>query len=260
MNRIQQKIKYTEIIHDAYEDDIKKHYIDVGFLIIATGNYTIFLDNLIDSIEKFVLPNSRKYYNIFSDKDVVLSISNYKVHKIEHKPFPYPTLNRFDFFCRYANKIVGDQLVYIDADTLVTNYIGTEILTPRTVTQHCGFTKVRGTFESRPQSYCYVEKSYIGPYFGGGFYSFERREFFNLSAACLNMIRLDAGNNIVPIWHDESALNKYMIIVPPTRILSPSYHYPENHESIYRLWGGEDTYTRKIMLLNKNHAGIRECE
>jgi len=61
---------------------------------------------------------------------------------------------------------------------------------------------------------------------------------------------------IVPVWHDESALNKYISMLHPSRVLSPSYHYPENNEKIYSSWG-ENNYECKILLLDKNHKEIR---
>lgn len=245
-------------IHSDYEDDPKLYDIEVGFLIIATGKYDTFLKPLIDSIEKWVLPKNKKYYNIFTDKKIELNIENYRVFPIEHRPFPYPTLYRFHFFNKYFNEILGDQLVYIDADTLVNDKIGTEILLPITITQHCGYLNIIGTFENRKESAAYVPVESRKNYYGGGFYSIEREKFYMLIQECINIIDSDINKGITPIWHDESALNKYFSTVKPNRVLSPSYHYPENIEHIYNLWGGKDKFSCKILLLSKDHKKIRE--
>jgi hypothetical protein len=245
-------------LHTQYEDNPLLYHLEVGFLIIATGKYDIFIEPLIQSIEKYVLPNNAKFYNIFSDKDINLPITNYRVLPIEHRPFPYPTLNRFHFFSKYFSEIKGDQLIYIDADTLITSSIGTEILLPITITQHCGYVNLSGTFETRIESSTYVDPVNYKNYYGGGFYSLHREEFYDLMCECVSMIDLDSSKGIVPIWHDESALNKYFTEVTPNRVLSPSYHYPENIEHIYNLWGGKDKYPCKILLLSKNHKEIRE--
>ena len=244
-------------LHSLYENDIKKHNNTIGFLIVATGKYDIFLKPLIESIEKFVLPNNEKKYYIFSDKNIELDYPNYEVFNIEHKPFPYPTLYRFHFFDRYFDKIKSDQIVYIDADTLITDNIGTEIINPITVTQHCGFVKRYGSFESRSNSKCYVPVTEAKNYFGGGFYSFERSEFYRMMHHCKNIIDSDVNMGITPVWHDESAINHYMIENIPSRVLSPSYHYPENNEKIYSTWNG-NIFPCKILLLNKNHEEIRK--
>lgn len=245
-------------LHNDFENDSSKYDVEVGFLIVATGKYDIFLWPLIQSIEKYFLPNNRKFYNIFSDKDINLPIDNYEVFHIEHKPFPYPTLYRFHFFNKYINQIIGDQLVYIDSDTLITNNIGTEIIYPRVVTQHCGYVNRVGTFENDERSKTRVERIKQKNYYGGGFYSFERYEFYDLMESCISMIDQDSSNGIVPVWHDESALNKYMSETEPSVVLSPSYHYPEDVEHIYNLWGGKEKYVCKVLLLNKNHKEIRE--
>jgi hypothetical protein len=264
-NKSDQEIKISGLdpngfykLHSDFENDSNKYDAEIGFLIVATGKYDVFLGPLIQSIEKYILPNNRKFYNIFSDKNIDLPVDNYEVFNIEHKPFPYPTLYRFHFFNKYINQIIGDQLVYIDADTLITNNIGTEIIYPRVVTQHCGYVNRVGTFENDARSKTCVERSKQKNYYGGGFYSFERSEFYDLMENCISMIDHDSSNGVVPVWHDESALNKYMSEVEPSVVLSPSYHYPEEIEHIYNSWGGKEKYACKILLLNKNHKEIRE--
>ena len=264
---VNQEIKIADVdvdssgvyrLHNDFEDDINKYDVEIGFLIVATGKYDVFLWPLIQSIEKYILPNNRKFYNIFSNKNIDLPIDNYEVFNIEHKPFPYPTLYRFHFFDKYINQIIGDQLVYIDADTIITNNIGTEIIYPKVVTQHCGYVNRRGTFETRNESMACVNHNAGKNYYGGGFYSFSRDQFYELMSSCISIIDTDNAKGIIPVWHDESALNKYMTTVTPNRVLSPSYHYPENIEHIYESWGGKEKYVCKILLLNKNHKEIRE--
>lgn len=259
MRRLQNETIHNHYpLHSSYENDPRKYSNTIGFLIVATGKYDIFLKPLIESIEKFVLPNNLKKYYIFSDKDIKLDLNNYEVFHVEHKPFPYPTLYRFHFFDKYFDKIQTDQIIYIDADTLITDNIGTEIINPITVTQHCGFVNRYGSFEHRTNSKCYVPIREAKNYFGGGFYSFERNEFYKMMQHCKNIIDSDVNMGITPIWHDESAINHYMINNTPSRVLSPSYHYPENIDQIYQSWGGKDKFECKILLLSKNHKEIRE--
>jgi len=243
-------------LHSDFENDPTKHDIRIGFVIIATGKYDIFIEPLINSIEKFFLTSNKKFYNIFSDKDIKLSKVGYGIFKIEHRPFPYPTLHRFHFFDQYKDSIQGDQIIYIDADTLITSQIGTEVITPITATQHCGFVNRWGSFENRMESKCYVNRSEAMNYYGGGFYSLSHDEFFKLCLFGKQTVDWEASRGRVPVWHDESVLNKYLTLVKPTRVLSPSYHYPENNQTIYSSWG-EQKFDCKILLLNKNHKEIR---
>ena len=245
-------------LYTDYENDINKQTIEIGFLIIATGKYDIFIKPLIDSIEKHILPDNKKHYNIFTDKtELDLGVSNYSIFPIEHRPFPYPTLNRFHFFDQYIDQIKGDQLVYIDADTLITDRIGTEIITPITATQHCGYVNRWGTFESRMESKCFVGRFDGKNYYGGGFYSFEKNQFLKMVKECKEMVDWESVRGRIPIWHDESVINRYLATNRPTRVLSPSYHFPESNQSIYQSWGGKDKFPCKILLLDKDHKEIR---
>lgn len=243
-------------LHSNYENDPSKHGIKIGFVIVATGKYDVFIEPLIRSIETFFLDTNKKFYNIFSDKDIKLPGVEYEIFKVEHRPFPYPTLYRFHFFEQYKDYIKGDQIIYIDADTLITSKIGTEVITPITATQHCGFVNRWGTFETRQDSKCFVSRGEGKNYFGGGFYSLSAPEFFKLCQFGKETVDWEATRGRVPIWHDESVLNKYLTMNPPTRVLSPSYHYPENNLFIYSTWGGQK-FDCKILLLNKNHKEIR---
>jgi len=40
---------------------------------------------------------------------------------------------------------------------------------------------------------------------------------------CHNAIIQDESNNIIPVWHDESMLNKYYLGRKDIKILDPSY-------------------------------------
>ena len=70
------------------------------------------------------------------------------------------------------------------------------------------------------------------------------------------MIEKDLQNNIIPTWHDETALNRYFLEHEPEIVLTPSYHYPENHSSYIAKWRPHK-FSPKIILLDKDHKAIR---
>ena len=71
------------------------------------------------------------------------------------------------------------------------------------------------------------------------------------------MVDWESVGGRIPIWHDESVINRYLATNRPTRVLSPSYHFPESNQSIYQSWGGKDKFPCKILLLDKDHKEIR---
>ena len=50
------------------------------------------------------------------------------------------------------------------------------------------------------------------------------------------MIDADAARRIIPKWHDESVLNRYLITNPPHKVLTPSYHWPDGCPKIFDKW------------------------
>ncbi len=231
----------------------------VGLLIVATNKYTSFLPALLESVDRYFLKDCDVSVNIFTDKvEEVLQMGDYlSVHKIEHKPFPLATYHRFKFFEQHKNYIPkSDYYFYIDADTIITSPITSEILGERVGTTHCGYMGTRGTYETRPESVCCIADNEGTMYYGGGFWGFSSNEFWRFNTRAVEMIDIDERKGIMPVWHDESILNRYFVDNPPTVVLSPSYHYPEGNIDYYKsIWGRD--FICKILLLDKDHSEFR---
>lgn len=239
----------------------------VNLLIIATAKYIDFLPDLINSAEKYFLKDCKVIYNVFTDRqnDVREMFKNSAIskklltHEIDHYPWPYTTLYRYHFFkINFMEMKPSDYYFYIDADTLIKAKISSDdILGDRVGTQHCGYVGSRGTYETDPKSTSYVSTEEGKHYFGGGFWGFSFNEFVKLLDTATDMINADYENKIIPVWHDESVLNRYFIDNPPTKVLTPSYHYPESRiEHYQKRW--PEKYECKILLLDKNHEEIRQ--
>lgn len=77
------------------------------------------------------------------------------------------------------------------------------------------------TYDRNPKSMAYMEKGdfyYHAAVFGG---SWQRVKA--LAEACYVSIMEDKKNNVEALWHDESHLNKYLLLHKPSRVLSPEY-------------------------------------
>lgn len=232
-----------------------------SLLIIATNKYIDFLPALVKSVDEYFLQDT--VIHIFTDKKQDVSAmfpfrDDIRLHKIDHKPWPYATLYRFHFFQQYMSKIEGEYVYYVDADTRFVSPVDTDIIEDRVAVQHCGYVGRRGTYESNRHSVCYVAPDEGTTYYGGGFWGFAYDEFAKFVNKAVYMVNKDAKNGIIAVYHDESVINRYLIDNPPTRILSPSYHFPENHPYIYSLWGDATKYKPILLLLDKNHDEIRK--
>lgn len=222
----------------------------IGLLIIATNKYVDFLQPLITSADKFFLIDQEVEYFVFTNTEIDIH-SNRKINRIaiEHKPWPWMTLGRYEIFNAHNNQLKGmDYLYYTDVDMLFVNHVGAEILGKRVATQHPGYYNTRGTPEYRPESLACVFPFEEMQYFAGGFNGGSSIEYLKMAEILSNNINQDFNNGIIAIWHDESHTNRYFIDNPPTVILNPDYCHPSSLEI------KENT---KILALVKDHNKYR---
>jgi glycosyltransferase involved in cell wall biosynthesis/SAM-dependent methyltransferase len=237
--------------------------IAVGLLLIATNKYQKFIQGLISSADKYFLNDRFQVtYYVFSDTNNQIETNRNVVQiHIDHKPFPHASMDRFKHFTNYASQFSKqDFLYYVDVDCLFVDNISTEILGNLVGVRHCGYFSSQGPYEHNPQSSLYVPVEYpkrYKYYFGGGFSGGQRDSYLNLSRWCSEMIDKDLANGITPVWHDETAINRYFLDNEPDIVLSPSYHYPQSNIEYYRRQWGSNNFHPKILLLDKNHQDIR---
>lgn len=242
-----------------------KKSTSVGLLIIATGKYNYFVQGLISSANNYFLNESGidVTYYVFTDKDLQIESKRQVVQiHIDHKPFPHASMDRFMHFTNHAETLASkDYLFYIDVDCQFVDVVSNDILGDLVGVQHCGYVTEKGPYEQNPNSCFYVPSNYdkeYKVYFGGGLSGGLTPNYLRLSKWCKEMIEKDLANNVMPVWHDETALNRYFLDHEPTVILSPSYHYPQsNLEHYTKKWPHK--YHPKIILLEKKHSEIRQA-
>lgn len=225
--------------------------MEVGFLIIATNKYTEFIPNLIESADKYFLPNHEVTYFFFTNKDMVIETGrNLITNKIEHRDWPWMTLGRYSIFEQHSNQLKDmDYLFYCDADMLFVDTVGDEILSDRVATQHAGYYGRRGAPETNPLSTAYVGTNEEMQYFAGGFNGGSSESYLKMSSTIAENTKKDYENGIIAVWHDESHLNRYLIDNPPSMILDPSYCCYEN-------WV-DCPFGKRLLALVKKHEEYR---
>jgi histo-blood group ABO system transferase len=223
---------------------------NIGLLVVATGRYAQFIAPLVQSAEKYFLPGHEKTFFIFTDnREKIPDKKNIVVIEQKRLGWPYDTMMRTAMY--YAHRQLFESIDYLfacDADMAFVDTIGDEVLGELVGTQHPGFTRQRGTYESNPQSTAYVRPNEGTYYFAGGFYGGSRDIFIKLAGDITQQIKIDQEHGITAQWHDESHLNRYFIDHRPSVILSPSYCYPEG-------WALE--YHPRLVALCKNHSNLR---
>lgn len=223
--------------------------VKVGLLIMATGKYIQFVPPLVQSAKKHFLKGDDVTFYVFTDQPFTPMENVVTIYQ-KRLGWPKDTLMRYEAY--YNNQeyfAEEDYLFACDADMLFVNTVGREILGNRVATIHPGFYNKRGSYETNPNSKAYVSEKEGAHYYCGGFYGGKFSDFIKILETNISNINDDLSRGLIAVWHDESHWNRYCIDNPPTKILSPSYCYPES-------WSLP--FPKKLIALDKNHKEMRE--
>lgn len=210
------------------------------FLLIATSRYNQYVKDCTESIKKY-FPKSIIY--LFGDGEDA-------DFKIEHQPFPYVTLYRFHYFNQARAKLIGDYFYFMDIDAKFVNQ--PDIQGDLVATRHCAYYFDSREIPQEDNKKSIFSNYHFDKYYGGGFFGGKRDEFFKLCEWCQVGIDKDLSNGVIPRHNDETAMNAYFTINPPSKELTPDYHYPQNDEYFSRrCWNGKRPFKPVILLIDK---------
>jgi len=223
----------------------------LGIITIATGKYfEEFIPNLRASIDRyFSFPGYQ--INFYCFTDATTQISGIHNIPIKHFSWPFSTLLRYRWIEKYLSILEGnDFLLYMDADMRVVSSPSVSLLDHAlTAVCHPGYRDSPGAFEIDRQDSCYVPPPLRKEYFQGCFWGGKKEYFVRLIRFLSAMVDKDLKEGNIPIWHDESYLNKYLS-EHHCKALPPVYAWPE----------GEQANQEPIILhLEKKHQTIRQA-
>lgn len=223
---------------------VKKRPFNIGLCIMATGRYDQFVPELITSAHAHFCPGDNITFFVFTDGTIPQGPNIVRVEQ-KRLGWPFDTMMRMKVY--YGQKAALAKMDYvfaIDADMRIVKKVSNTILGTRVATEHPGYVGKRGTYETDPRSLAYVPPHDGRIYFAGGFWGGTSQEFLKACKVISERIDIDLKHGITPVWHDESHLNRYFIDCKPTKILTPSYCYPEELKL---------PYTKRILAICKNH-------
>ena len=209
----------------------------IAILYIATGKYIDFWKKFYKATEKYFLPEHEKTYFLFTDhQDLDLPKNVVPVH-IENEVWPYITLKRYHYFCDQKETLKKfDYLYFMNANLIFQAPIGNEVLPSSEqglmVTIHPWYLSVqreRFTYETNQRSKAYIAPNEGRYYFMGSFNGGTSQAFLKLAEKIKEWTDIDLTNNVIPLWHDESMLNRYMIDYMNKKnplVLLPEYVVP----------------------------------
>jgi hypothetical protein len=227
----------------------------VGILYICTGKYQMFWEDFFITSQKFLLPNCKKTYYVFTDAAHLAHENQKNVKKIFQRSLGWPgnTLLRFDMFLQVEQVLQeNDYLFFFNANLILLNYIREKDILPKSeelaaVIHPYFYGKQNSVFpyERNPASSAYIPFGQGNYYFMGGVNGGKTDDYLRLVRTLERNIRSDLNNGIIATNLDESHLNKYLLD-KYVKVLNPTYGYPE--ELIY-------PRTPKILIRDKTKYG-----
>ena len=210
----------------------------VGLLYICTGLYKVFWKDFYESYEKNFLPELEKHYIVFTDADELLYSDRDNVHIFYQKKlgWPYDTMMRFDIFEKQVDFLKKyDYLFFMNANCICNKEVHADEFLPTDrkllVVRHPGFYN-KGPFEfpydRNKKSKAYIPKGEGKIYVCGGVNGGVAEDYLILIKKLNRMVASDLSNKVIPLWHDESIINKYVFKNPNEfEIKESDYCYPE---------------------------------
>ena len=228
----------------------------ICILTIATNKYIQFVERLYNNLEENFLNGHELECLLFTEHDVETS-DNVKVSKIDHEPWPMPTLKRYNYFVKekeYISKF--DYCYYFDVDMGIVEKVGDEVLGDLVATMHpyqSLYPKESRSYDRNPNSLAFVPPGEEGEnYYAGGFNGGKTECFLKMAEVIADRVNQDLEKDVIALWHDESQMNRYLIDNPPTLSLTPTYCFAEE-----QMGNPKYPYEPKIIALKKNHNELR---
>ena len=237
----------------------------IAILYISTGKYIVFWENFYKSMEKYFLPKHEKTYFLFTDHDELKVGENVvKIHQ-DQLPWPYVTMKRYHFFDAIRDTLKEfDYVYFLNGDANPVRPINEEIFPTKEqkimVTLHSWFyleNKNEYPYERNSKSQSYIPYNEGQFYITGAFNGGTSQGFLEMTSIIKDWTDIDMNNNVIPLWHDESMINKYLFTYFNKQnplILFPEYVITEPN----RYKARDEFPNFKMMLVDKDKKGGRD--
>lgn len=231
----------------------------ISICLIATGNYTVFVQPLIDSIKQYMLLNHTIEINLFTDNIDKVYVGSTRVpilkHEIPSYKFPYATLYRYNIITSIDYKC--DYLYYLDVDYLIVSPIDEEFLGDIVAVHHPGYyISKKGSWGTDKLSTSYTFSKFRENYYCGGTQGGRYEYYYNMCQRLARDIKDDEDRGVMAEWHDETHFNRFLSEYKDFKALTPEYCSPEE-PYLRELWGISNL-TPKILALAKDHDKLRK--
>lgn len=212
----------------------------IGILYVGIGAYIRFWDDFYSTCERYFCPNSKKHYYLVTNSQMEEK-ENVTVVYQDDLGWPGNTLFRHFFFFRIKDTLKEhDYLFSFNGNTRFRQTVNEEEFLP--IEEEGGLIALTWktgnedpdtyNFERRPESAAYIPYGTKSIYLQGGLTGGITKHYFEFWRACHEITMTDFNNGIIPRFHDESILNKYMLN-RTYKLLCPTYGCPSQRTKKY---------------------------
>lgn len=220
----------------------------IGILYVGIGKYICMWEKFYESCEKFFLTEYEKEYFVFTDYPIA---EDSRIHVTYQKDLKWPgnVLFRYNMFLKRKQDLERfDYLFFFNGNTEFLQTIYPEEFLPTEddnfltgLSWHIYSKKSPSDYpyERRKESKAYIAYGDGRYYLQAGLIGGQTESYIELLEQCELMTQADLKNSIIPVWHDESYLNKYLlnrkIKILDTKYGRPQeWNYPSTPKIIFR--------------------------
>lgn len=233
----------------------------VAILNISIGEYIVFWKDFYISAEAYFLPGHQKQYFLFTDSKEVQTADNVTVVEQEDMGWPFNTMKRFNMFRKVEQSLEQyDYIFFINGNALFKQKLSEGFINKGkniiTISHPGAYGKQVDDFpyERNPKSNAYIDKGNGKHYVQGAFMGGKARPFIEMIDCLDDLTNEDLSNDMIPVWHDESFLNRYILGRPDVQVMGRQYLYYE--EYIYP-WKPVILLRDKTKYLNKDNGRFK---
>lgn len=232
----------------------------IAILYIGTGRYTIFWKKFYQSCEKFFLKNADKQYFFFTDSNEFKSNKNVTVIPQKNLNWPMIACMRYKILNSLKETLKDyDYAFFFNANMEFLREIKEEEFLPSAkdggivAALHSMNKREKDNlyfpYERNPKSSSCIPYGVGDKYYHSGILGGRVDSFLSLLNTCEEMMDADLAENLIPIVHDESVFNKY-ILDKNFLELSNYYIYPTVGKLFYRL-------DKRVKIIQRNKSSLK---
>lgn len=228
----------------------------IGILYVGIGPYIRLWDDFYSTCEQYFCTSCKKHYFVVTDKEIGNADNLTIIHQ-DNLGWPCNVLFRYLFFLRIKKELINyDYLFFFNGNTRFRQEITEEEFLPTdadgglvALTWHTADEDSdKFGFERRESSSAFIPYSTRRLYLQSGITGGKTKNYLHLLETCHEMTMEDINFGIVPISHDESIYNKYMLN-HEAKLLDSTYGIPSQWDKKHK---AKIVFQRKENILGRS--------